>query len=77
MDWDADRDWDWHSAARDTLEQLLQLWQDAGARSRSLVSGALERGGLEQTAARIGPDGQAPSLRGILCRMVDAPQRPR
>src|SRR4051794_37017071 len=27
VDWDADADWDWHSAARDTPEQLIALWQ--------------------------------------------------
>jgi uncharacterized damage-inducible protein DinB len=42
VDWDADPDWDWHSAAEDTVEQLHALWQDALARSRSLVTEALE-----------------------------------
>src|SRR5919112_2926472 len=41
VDWKADRDWDWHSAAEDTPEQLHALWQDAVARSRSLVTEAL------------------------------------
>ncbi len=27
VDWKADPDWDWHSAAEDTPEQLLALWQ--------------------------------------------------
>ncbi len=31
MDWKADPDWDWHSAAEDTPEQLQTLWQDAVA----------------------------------------------
>src|ERR1700716_124949 len=51
VDWKADPDWDWHSAAEDTPEQLLTLWQDAVARSRSLVAEALADGGLE----RLGP----------------------
>ena len=33
VDWDADPDWDWHSAAADTPEQLHALWQDAVAHS--------------------------------------------
>src|ERR1700712_2321493 len=28
VDWKADRDWEWHSAADDSAEQLLTLWQD-------------------------------------------------
>ena len=34
VDWKADEDWDWHSAAEDTPEQLNALWQDAVDRSR-------------------------------------------
>ena len=41
VDWDADPDWDWHSAAEDSPEQLLELWQDTVNRSRSLVTEAL------------------------------------
>ncbi|MEI8239250.1 MAG: DUF664 domain-containing protein, partial [Actinomycetota bacterium] len=26
VDWDADRDWEWHSAADDTPEELFALW---------------------------------------------------
>ncbi|MGI8662061.1 MAG: DinB family protein [Acidimicrobiales bacterium] len=71
VDWDADRDWDWHSAADDTPEQLHALWQDAVDRSRLLVSEALASGGLEQLAQRSWPDGRAPSLRWILVHMIE------
>ncbi|MGH3923695.1 MAG: DinB family protein [Pseudonocardiaceae bacterium] len=71
VDWDADPDWDWHSAAEDSPEQLLTLWQDAVVRSRSLVDEALAAGGLDQPARRIWPDGRAPSLRWILCHMIE------
>jgi hypothetical protein len=71
VDWDADRDWDWHSAAEDTPEQLRALWQDTVARSRSLVSEALADGGLDQLSRRTWPDGEAPSLRWILVHMVE------
>src|SRR6266542_2707195 len=52
VDWKADPDWDWHSAAEDSPEQLQTLWQDAVARSRSLVTEALADGGLERLARR-------------------------
>jgi len=68
---EADPDWDWHSAAGDTPEQLLALWQDSVARSRPLVVEALASGGLEQPARRSWPDGRAPSLRWILCHMIE------
>ena len=37
VDWEADQDWDWHSAADDDPEQLWALWEDAVARSRAAV----------------------------------------
>jgi len=35
VDWAADPDWEWHSAAADSPEQLFTLWRAAVARSRS------------------------------------------
>jgi len=71
VDWKADPDWDWNSAAEDTPEQLFALWQDALARSRSLVAQALADGGLDQLARRTWPDGRSPSLRWILVHMIE------
>jgi uncharacterized damage-inducible protein DinB len=71
VDWKADPDWEWHSAAEDSPEQLRALWQDAVARSRSLVAEALADGGLERLARRTWPDGSAPSLRWILVHMIE------
>jgi uncharacterized damage-inducible protein DinB len=71
VDWKADPDWEWHSAADDTPEQLFALWEDAVARSRSLTSEALAEGGLERLAQRTWPDGRAPSLRWILVHMIE------
>src|SRR5215469_16583261 len=44
VDWAADPDWDWHSAAGDSPEYLLGLWQDTVAMCRSLIAGALAEG---------------------------------
>lgn len=71
VDWDADPDWDWHSAAEDTPDQLFTLWQDAVDRSRSNVTAVLAAGGLGQLAKRTWPDGRSPSLRWILCHMIE------
>jgi uncharacterized damage-inducible protein DinB len=71
VDWKADPDWDWHSAANDSPEQLRDLWKDAVAKSRSQVAEALAEGGLDQMAKRTWPDGRSPSLRWILVHMIE------
>lgn len=71
VDWDADRDWEWHSAADDTPEQLFTLWQDTVARSRTAVAEALAEGGLDQPARFTWPDGQTPSLRRLLIDLIE------
>jgi uncharacterized damage-inducible protein DinB len=71
VDWDADRDWEWHTAANDTPEELFALWNDAVERSRSLVEEALAEGSLDRLAERKWSDGRAPSLRWILCHMIE------
>lgn len=70
VDWDADRDWEWRTAAEDTPEQLMALWQDAVTRSRSAVNEALAAGGLERLT-RPWPDGRAPSLRRMLIDVIE------
>jgi uncharacterized damage-inducible protein DinB len=71
VDWRADPDWDWDSAADDSPEQLLAQWEEAVTRSRRLVSDALAVGGIDQPAARTWRDGRTPSLRWILVHMVE------
>jgi uncharacterized damage-inducible protein DinB len=71
VDWKADPDWEWHSAADDTPEQLLAIWHIAVDQSRALVATAFAHGGLEQVAQRKWPDGRAPNLRWILVHMIE------
>jgi uncharacterized damage-inducible protein DinB len=71
VDWKSDPDWEWHSAAGDSPEQLLAIWQASVARSRSRIAEALADGGLDQLAKRTWPDGSAPSLRWILVHMIE------
>ena len=71
VDWTADRDWEWHTAAQDAPEELFALWEAAVERSRSELAEALARGGLDQLAVRTWPDGTAPSLRWILVHMIE------
>ena len=69
--WDADPDWEWHSAAEDAPEELYALWDDAVARSRAVVTEVLPDGGLDQLARATWPDGRAPSLRRILIDLIE------
>jgi uncharacterized damage-inducible protein DinB len=71
VDWNADRDWEWHSAADDSPAELLELWRNAVARSRTHIAEAIAEGGLERPARRTWPDGTAPSLRWIVCHMIE------
>jgi uncharacterized damage-inducible protein DinB len=70
IDWDADPDWEWRTAADDPPEQLLARWQDTVTRSRELVQEALAEGGLDRPAVHGWPDG-VPSLRWILLHMLE------
>ena len=71
VDWGADPDWEWHTAAEDRPEQLMSLWQDAVSRSRTLVTEALADGGLDHPAAFTWPDGRTPSLRRLIMDMIE------
>jgi Protein of unknown function (DUF664) len=70
-DWDADPDWEWHSAAEDTPDQLMALWQAAVARSRDAVAAALSENGLDQLVQYTPPDGEAWSVRRLLVDTIE------
>ena len=70
-DFDADPDWEWHSAADDTPEDLYALWEGAVTRSRAAVAEALAGGGgMAQLGKFAWPDGRSPSLRRILIDLI-------
>jgi uncharacterized damage-inducible protein DinB len=71
VDWEADRDWEWNTAANDTPDELRALWQEAVARSGDHLDAALATGDLAQPARRKWPSGEAPSLRWILVHMIE------
>jgi hypothetical protein len=59
------------SAENDSPEQLYALWDGAVERSRARLDAALANGGLDQLAAAAWPDGPRPSLRRLLCDLVE------
>jgi hypothetical protein len=71
VDWDTNPDWEWSSAADDSPEQLMSLWQAAVERSRAAVAQALAGGGVDQLAKYVSNDGRSPSLRYILVDMIE------
>ena len=72
VDWDADRDWEWHSATEDTPEDLRALFDEACARSDAIIGDALAAGGLETlSVARSKHTGEPFSLRWIILHMIE------
>lgn len=65
VDWDAEHDWDWRTAADETPAQLYGRWQAAVDRSRALFATALATGGMDGQ-----PEG-LPSLRYVLLNMIE------
>lgn len=72
VDWDADPDWEWRTAAEESPEQLMGLWQATVERSRRFVAEALAEGdaGLDRHAQHVWRDGPH-SLRRLLIDMIE------
>jgi uncharacterized damage-inducible protein DinB len=71
VDWKADQDWEWRSAAEDSSKDLFSLWREAIVRSDALLDQALAEGGLDQPGQRTWPDGRAPNVRWMLLHMIE------
>jgi uncharacterized damage-inducible protein DinB len=69
VDWDADNDWEWNSAADHWPAPRLRLHGNV-RRTRATARVAAEAY-LGQLAKRRWPDGRSPSLRWILCHMIE------
>ncbi len=70
VDWAANPDWPWTSAADDSAEELYAIWQQAVSRSRAAVDEALANGGLDQLAMHTGWS-DPPSLRRQLIDIIE------
>jgi hypothetical protein len=69
--WDGSNDWEFASAADDAPEVLYARWDGAVARSRARLDAALADGGLDQPLHVSAPDGRHPSLRRLLCDLIE------
>lgn len=71
VDWEADADWDWHSARDDDPAALRALHAEALARSADAVDAALALG-VGADAVAVGPNGrEGLTLRWILVHLVE------
>jgi Protein of unknown function (DUF664) len=71
VDWDADPDWEWNSAAQDSPGQLRAGWQAAVERARAVVDEALANGDLGQVGRFTNRRGESPSLRRLLIDLIE------
>jgi uncharacterized damage-inducible protein DinB len=74
VDWKADGDWDWHSAADDTAEQLRALYDETVAASDRVLRDALAHpSALESLSKRIFRSDPTRSfnLRWVLVHMIE------
>lgn len=68
-DWETDPDWDWHSAADDSPEDLHRLWQASVDQSRTRVDQVARQHSLDHTVSAPDRSGHV-SLRWILVHMI-------
>lgn len=70
VDWGADPDWEFHSAAQDSPETLFALFDAAVADSEAILDDALPDG-LDQLIQRDSYRGDRPSLRWVLIHLIE------
>ncbi len=72
-DWDADGDWEFHSAFEDSPEELRRLFDDACAATDRILKRALAEGGLDRLSERASrrQEGQKFSLRWIVLHLIE------
>jgi uncharacterized damage-inducible protein DinB len=72
VDWDADPDWEWHTARDDSPEELRALFDEAVRRADAVIDRALAGDGLDATSARNSRRKGTPfSLRWIVVHLIE------
>ncbi|MBD5785881.1 DinB family protein [Cellulosimicrobium terreum] len=71
-DWDADEDWDWHSATQDSPEDLRVLLDRSIAASDEILEAAMADGGLDRVSTVTSRrTGEPWNLRWIVVHMIE------
>ncbi|HEX5497422.1 MAG TPA: DUF664 domain-containing protein [Mycobacteriales bacterium] len=71
VDFTADPDWEWHTAAEDSPGDLYALWQGAVERARVAWAAALADGGPDRPSKYTTRSGQSPNIRRFLVDLHD------
>ena len=71
VDFEAEPDWEWRTAADDSPEALYGIWRDAVEWSRAAWAAALADGGLDQPSHFTTDDGESPNIRRLLVDLHD------
>ena len=71
VDFESDPDWEWRTARDDAPETLRALWAENVARAQTSLATALAAGGLDQLAPWRSAEGNSPSIRWIVCHMIE------
>jgi hypothetical protein len=71
VDWDADPDWEWRTAADDSPENLRDLYDDCVRRGDAAIDRALADGGLDSPSVQESSSDGPFSLRWILLHMIE------
>ena len=71
VDWDADPEYPWHSAADDSPEELYRRWSEAAGRCRAAVDEVIADGGLDRPVKFYFDPGWVPSARRVLVDLHD------
>lgn len=71
VDFDADPDWEWRTAAGNSPAELYGLWRGAVQRSGAAMARVLADGGLDQRSKVAARSGESPNLRRVLVDLHD------
>ena len=71
VDWDADPEYPWRTAADDSPAELYRLWREAAARCRAAVSEVTADGGLDRPVRFTVEPTWTPSARRVLVDLHD------
>lgn len=71
VDWEADPDWEWHTAADDSPQELRDLFEVCVAQADAAIEKALSRGGLDAISVQKSSADGGFSLRWILLHMLE------
>lgn len=70
VDWDADPDWEWRTAADDSPEELMALWESCVSRSRANLAAAYA-GGPDARSTVPWMNGEPPALRRLMVDVIE------